>query len=89
MAKNKNSKNSGASLLVGALVAIAAFGFYLLTGIDLLGVTTTEDTTNPQDTSEVVAPPRTSTGAFTEIQVGQGYGYQGDFWELYFTAPLN
>jgi len=88
MAKNKNSKNSGASLLVGALVAVAAFVFYLLTGVDLLGVTTPEDTTDIQDTADIVEP-RTSTGDFIEIEVGQGFGYQGDFWELYFTAPLN
>ena len=53
-------------------------------GVDLLGITGTGDDQNTEVTS-----PRTSTGDFTEIDVPLGLGYEGDFWQLYFTTPSN
>lgn len=93
MAKKKSSSNkSGPSLLIGILIAVIGFIFYLVTGVDLVGITEPVDTTTGGDTVEVaddVPSPRISTGDFTEITFGQGFGYQGDFWQLYFTSPVN
>ncbi|MGJ3237443.1 MAG: phospholipase D-like domain-containing protein [Anaerolineae bacterium] len=86
MAKNKQTsgkKNSGTSLILGIIVVVIGFIIYAVTGVDLLGVTPT-GTLEP-----TVQAPRISTGNFTEIDIPLGYGYQGDFWQLYFTTPSN
>ncbi|MEO1290118.1 MAG: phospholipase D-like domain-containing protein [Chloroflexota bacterium] len=78
-----NSKNSGPSLIIGIIVIVLGFIIYAVTGVDLLGITDTPTTT-------VNLPaPRVSTGDFTEINIPLGYGYQGDFWQVYFTTPAN
>jgi len=84
MAKNKKSGNSGASMILAILVVVIGFIIYAVTGVDLLGITGTGDDQNTEVTS-----PRTSTGDFTEIDVPLGLGYEGDFWQLYFTTPSN
>ncbi|MGB7338769.1 MAG: phospholipase D-like domain-containing protein [Phototrophicaceae bacterium] len=82
MAKTKKGK-SGPSLIIGILVVVIGFIIYAVTGVDLLGISTT----NP--TNPTAIPPRTTTGNFTEINIPLGLGYQGDFWQLYFTTPAN
>lgn len=83
MAKN-NSNKSGPSVIIGIIIIVIGLIVYVVTGVDYLDILT--DETIPITTS---IPPRISTGQFTEIPVGIGYGYQGDFWQLFFTAPVN
>lgn len=85
MAKKKSNK-SGFSIVFGAIIVFIGFILYALTGVDLLGVNTTDNGGTPPI---VATSPRTSTGDFVELDVVNGFGYQSDFWQLYFTAPLN
>lgn len=85
MAK-KSSKKSGPSFIIGIVIVVIGFIIYAVTGVDLLGLTSTTD---GGDTTTVVDSPRTSTGNFTEVEIPLGLGYVGDFWEVYFTTPLN
>lgn len=83
MTKKKSSNNSGPSFIIGIVIIVLGFIIYAVTGVDLLGITSI-----PDDTT-VIQSPRISTGDFTEIDIPLGLGYQGDFWQVYFTTPLN
>lgn len=87
MAKNKKSGKSGASMILAIVVVVIGFIIYAVTGVDLLGITDTGDTGDTSGT--VVTSPRTSTGDFTEVSIPLGLGYEGDFWQVYFTTPSN
>lgn len=95
MAKKKQSSKSGPSLIIGIIVVVIGFIFSAVTGVDIFSLledgTTgvdTEVTTTTNENTEVTTP-RTTTGNFTEIEIPLGLGYQGDFWQLYFTTPSN
>lgn len=79
----KTSKKSGPSFIIGIIIVVIGFIVYVVTGVDFLGISNTPDNTT------VVQSPRISTGDFTTIDIPLGLGYQGDFWQLYFTTPLN
>lgn len=86
MAKKKQSSKSGPSLIIGIIVVVVGFIFSAVTGVDILSLLDSGGDTSGN--TEVTAP-RTTTGNFTEIDIPLGLGYQGDFWQLYFTTPLN
>ncbi|MBE2268453.1 MAG: DUF1669 domain-containing protein [Anaerolinea sp.] len=71
------STNPIIALIVIVIVVIA--GFF---GLDLSGLLGTTDATTAPPTSVVVVP-----GNVTAINVGQGFGAQKGFWQVYFTAP--
>lgn len=79
----KTSNKSGPSFIIGIIIVVIGFIVYAVTGVDFLGISTTPDTV------ATVESPRISTGEFTTIDIPLGLGYQGDFWQLYFTTPLN
>lgn len=83
MTKKESSKSSGPSFIIGIIIVVIGFIVYAVTGVDFLGIS------NTPDTAATIEAPRTSTGNFTEIDIPIGLGYQGDFWQLYFTSPLN
>ncbi len=82
MAKKKQSSRSGPGLIIGILVIVIGFIFSAVTGVDIFGVLDAEE--GGAGTSS-----RISTGDFTEIDIPLGLGYQGDFWQLFFTVPSN
>jgi phosphatidylserine/phosphatidylglycerophosphate/cardiolipin synthase-like enzyme len=59
---------------------------YAVTGVDFLGVVAPETTPIAAPT---VVSTRVPTGNYEFISVGNGVGAQHDFWQVYFTAPLN
>ena len=81
MAKKKQSNRSGPGLILGIIVVVIGFIFSAVTGVDIFGVL--------EDGGAINTSPRISTGDFTTIDIPLGLGYQGDFWQLYFTTPLN
>lgn len=82
MAKKKQSKqNSVVSTIIAIVVVIIGGLIYAFTGVDLLG------TVDTSDTSSISQPVREATGDFETINVGVGLGYEGDFWQVYFTSP--
>jgi phosphatidylserine/phosphatidylglycerophosphate/cardiolipin synthase-like enzyme len=93
-----SKKKSGApNVIVAVVLVIIGFIIYAVTGTDLLNVVDNENTSQPtnvpgnQNTPNNVIPtsvPR-ADGEVSTIPVGIGYGFEGDFWQLYFTAPLN
>ena len=83
MATKKQSSRSGPGLIIGILVVVIGFIFSAVTGVDLFGVM--DESSSPV----IITSPRISSGNFTEIDIPIGLGYQGDFWQLFFTTPLN
>lgn len=79
----KTSNKSGPSFIIGIIIVVIGFIVYAVTGVDFLGISTTPDV------MATVESPRVSTGEFTTIDIPLGLGYQSDFWQLYFTTPLN
>jgi phosphatidylserine/phosphatidylglycerophosphate/cardiolipin synthase-like enzyme len=102
MARKKTSKSSkeskksksGPNFIIAGLMLVIGFIIYAVSGVDLLGVTNrgTPDANAPISTQ---APNNNATaipsgnGNVSTIPVGIGFGYQADFWQLYFTAPVN
>ncbi|MBI5667180.1 MAG: phospholipase [Chloroflexi bacterium] len=94
MAKRSRNTDSSAprsiiATLITAIVLVIAVAIGGITGVDvlsLLGLTT------PVATAVVtVAPPGTEVanvpGNVTTLNVGQGFGAQKGFWQVFFTAP--
>jgi phosphatidylserine/phosphatidylglycerophosphate/cardiolipin synthase-like enzyme len=103
MARKKTSKEakkkagSAPNVILTALVVVIGFIIYAVSGVDFFGVTNNNATPDVNATSipNVTTAPNTnatqapSVNGVSTIPVGIGFGYQSDFWQLYFTAPLN
>jgi len=81
--KQKNRPGGIVGTILGILVVVIGAIVYAVTGVDFLGVTT------PDATSEPVPITRVVSGNIQPIEVGLGLGAQKDFWQVYFTAPSN
>lgn len=86
MTNQKNSQSSAVGTLLAIVVIIVGALIYAVTGVDLLGIVAPEAT--PQPTATIVATT-VPTGNYEIVQVGNGFGAQHDFWQVYFTSPLN
>jgi len=84
--KSSNKSSSPRSLLsivISAVILIAAVIFTQVTGIDVLGILT-------DDTSAPVQPTEGFTGTTGDVQLislGRGSGAEKGFWTVYFNAP--
>jgi phosphatidylserine/phosphatidylglycerophosphate/cardiolipin synthase-like enzyme len=80
MSDDKSKGNSIVGTILAVLVLVAGLGAYALTGEDLLGVLS-----DPEPQRVVATLPAT----LEEIPLENGYGYQKDFWQLFFTIPID
>ena len=80
MSNDNKKRNSLAGTILAILVLLAGLGIYALTGEDLLGVIS-EPTPQP---IEVTLPAN-----LQEIPLENGYGYEKDFWQVFFTIPID
>lgn len=84
MAKKKqSSRNQIISTLIAVVVFIIGAIVYSISGEDFLGIFGTAQ----PDNTVVTETARESTGQFTRLNIGIGFGYQGDFWQVFFTSP--
>lgn len=76
--------------ILGGIVLVVALLLSNLTGIDFIGGGT------PTDTPAITVTPRPTVpgtpvanlpGEALPISIGQGFGAQKDFWQVFFTAP--
>lgn len=75
-----NGQRSPLAILIAVVVVIVGALIYQFTGVDLLGVIDEDIPPTP-----IVVP--TASGAAQPITVGQGFGAELGFWQVYFTAP--
>jgi len=83
--KNNNQRSALGTLLAIVVIIVGAL-IYAVTGVDLLGIVAPE--TTPQPTATIVTTT-VPTGNYEIVQVGNGFGAKHDFWQVYFTTPLN
>jgi phosphatidylserine/phosphatidylglycerophosphate/cardiolipin synthase-like enzyme len=80
MSDDNNKRSSLAGTILAIVVLLAGLGVYALTGEDLLGVLSEPE---PQPI-EVTLP-----ATLQEIPLENGYGYAKDFWQVFFTIPID
>ena len=99
--EQQTQRRSLTTTLVGLAVVVVLVILTQLTGIDFLeiaGVTTAVPTATPSPTATLTsvptmtftpAPTRVASapGEVEELAVGQGFGAEKDFWQVYFDAP--
>lgn len=89
--RNNNTPRSPLAVLVAVIILVIAAVLGQVIGVDplvLLGINTPQATTAPATTAPPTgAPPTSAPGAVSTIQVGQGFGVEKGFWQVYFNAP--
>lgn len=89
--RNNNTPRSPLAVLVAVIILVIAAVIGQVIGVDplvLLGINTPQATTAPATTAPPTgAPPTSAPGAVSTIQVGQGFGAEKGFWQVYFNAP--
>ena len=80
MSDDNKKRSSLAGTILAIIVLLAGLGVYALTGEDLLGVLSEPE---PQPI-EVTLP-----ATLQEIPLENGYGYEKDFWQVFFTIPID
>ncbi len=74
--------------ILGGIVLVIAFIISQLTGVDLTGTATVTGVPPTQVVATSVPPGATAVpGGVTTISIGQGFGAQKGFWQIFFTAP--
>jgi phosphatidylserine/phosphatidylglycerophosphate/cardiolipin synthase-like enzyme len=82
--KNQTKQNPVVSTIIAIIVVVIGGLIYAVTGVDLLGTNTTEDT---RVTVVATQASGATTGDVQELNVGVGFGYASSFWQVYFTTP--
>lgn len=89
MAKRNNQAASPLRMLVAIVIIILGALIYAVTGVDLLGIST-NDGSGSGSGSPSALPVRTIEAANIQfIDIQNGYGAQAEFWQVYFSKPLN
>ncbi len=87
MARRRNEGNGCRSIITAALTTLVIGVVFLIsavTGIDFSGLLGLSTAVPGQNVTQVASGP---SGAVRSIAVGQGFGSEKGFWQVYFTAP--
>ena len=84
--KSSTNQSSFVGTVVAIIVVIIGALIYAVTGVDLLGTSTTTPP-NVTDVASVATPA--PSGNIQLINFEQGSGAQSGFWQVYFTQPIN
>lgn len=92
--KKSEGRPSIIATILGGIVLVVALILSNITGIDFLGIGTPTDspavtvTTRPPATTAPGTPVANAPGGAAQpISIGQGFGAQKGFWQVFFTAP--
>ncbi len=84
--KNSSSSKNPARQLISGIIALIVVIAAFIASLSGGGTVTVTPTTPPTIATQPPSAP-TSSGGVIPISVGQGFGAQKGFWQVYFTAP--